>query len=103
MSNALSKRSPGLDGSSMGFRAAASDIGEVISLLRGGVQPDADTLSRLCLSLNDVRGFLVLEAEGQRCREQIAETIPFGHARFFTSLNPVSLPAPMQEVAHVRV
>lgn len=72
MSVITSNRLPIIDGSSESLRGAASDIGEVIALLRGGAHVDADTLSRLCLSLRATRVFLVIEADNQRYREQIS-------------------------------
>lgn len=99
MSGILSKVRRGLDGSSLGFRIAACDLGEALALLRGGVQPDAETLSRLCISLQDVRGFLVLEAEAQRYREQIAEHM----GAMCNALDPRSrVSVAMPEVIHAR-
>lgn len=100
MSGILSKIRRGLDGSSRGFRVAACDLGEAIALLRGGAQPDPETLSRLCVSLQDVRGFLVLEADAQRCREQIAAQSPALTDAVAQLLQPISVAMPEMAVRH---
>lgn len=75
MMGVLSRLKPSFDISSGGFRAAASDLGEVLAYLAGGVRPDPETLSRLILSLRVLQGFLMREAEEQQGRENIQADI----------------------------
>ena len=44
----------------------------MIALLAGGIRPDAETISRLTLSLRALQGFLMDEAKEQVGREAIA-------------------------------
>jgi hypothetical protein len=71
----LSKPRPTFDTSASAFRGAAGDLGEVIALLAGGVKPCPETVSRLCLSLRLLQGFLISEAEQQAQREAIVAAI----------------------------
>lgn len=75
MTQVLSKVVPSFDISSTSFRAAARDLGEVLALLAGGVKPDPDSISRLCLSLRLLQGFLLDEAEQQDAREVLANAV----------------------------
>ena len=63
---------PAFDTSSEGLTTAARDLGEVIALLAGGIRPDAETISRLGISLRVTQGFLLDEAREQAGREAIA-------------------------------
>lgn len=89
MTQVLSKPAPAFDISSTAFRAAASDLGEVIALLAGGLRPDPETISRLGVSLRALQGFLLDEAEQQAAREAIAQDPVLS-----TAFMPVSLSVP---------
>lgn len=65
MSVFLSKHTPGFDKSADGFRRVAGDVGEVIALLAGGVRPDPESVSRLCLSMRTLQAFLIDEGDRQ--------------------------------------
>lgn len=88
-----------LDGSSAAFRGAACDLGEVIALLHGGVRPDPETLSRLCLSLRGVQAFLIEEAAEQACREQITGDVVISEVVTQIVRSP-RVAMPMTEVAN---
>lgn len=78
MSGVSSRPVPGFDISAKGFTAHASDLGEVIALMSGGVRPDPETLSRLCLSMRVLQRFLLDEAVSQAGREAIGGAIGLG-------------------------
>lgn len=59
MTRIPSNSSLAFDSSSSDFLHAAADLGEVIALLAGGVRPDPDHLSRLCVSLRGVQTYLI--------------------------------------------
>lgn len=106
MTQILSKPAPAFDISSAGFRGAAGDLGEVLAHLAGGLKPDPETLSRLCLSLRVLQGFLLNEAEQQECREVLARAIQSNDHRetmMFPAPTPLSFegsaPAPVMVVA----
>jgi len=101
MSAVLSMRGDVFDGSSAGFRRSAVDISEVIALLRGGVQPDAETLSRLGMGLHRIRDFLLLEAEAQAYRERIMED-PVITEVVSQIVRAPSVALPPKEVVNVR-
>lgn len=71
MTGISSRTVPPFDVSAAGFTDAARDLGEVISLLSGGVRLDAETLSRLCMSMRGLQRFLLAEADDQALREAI--------------------------------
>lgn len=68
----LSRQRPRFDNSAAGLSGSARDLGEAVAYLAGGVPPDAEALSRLCLSLRALQGFLIDEADQQEGREAIA-------------------------------
>jgi len=68
----LSKAAGDLDISATSFTGAARDLGEVIAILSGGIRPDAETLSRLCLSLRLLRSFMLHEADEHAGREALS-------------------------------
>ena len=72
MSVISSKPAPDLDITAAGFRAAACDVGEVISLLATGVRPKPEVHARLAMSMRALRGFLLEEASQQDWREAIS-------------------------------
>lgn len=63
------------DSSSVEFLQSATDIGEVIALLAGGVRPDPDRLSRLCISLRAIQTYLI-DGGRERARFEEAEFSP---------------------------
>lgn len=73
MTQILSRNVPAFDIGAAGFQGAARDVGEVVAYLAGGVRPDAETLSRLSVSLRALQGFLLEEARQQAGREAIAQ------------------------------
>ena len=75
MTGILSRKAPTFDITSGSFRAAASDLGEVLAYLAGGLTPDAETVSRLGLSLRALQGFLIEEAGQQETREALARYV----------------------------
>lgn len=83
MTGILSRTVPAFDNTAASLRGAASDVGEVIAYLAGGIRPDPDTLSRLSVSLRVLQGFLLEEARQQSSREAIA-TLELGLVREFT-------------------
>lgn len=94
MSGISSKSTPAFDSSAVGFRAAAGDLGEVISHLSGGIRPAPGTVSRLCKSLRTLQGFLIQEALEQAGREEIMEDAVLTLA-VQQIIRPVSLVAPI--------
>lgn len=80
MSTTLSREVPAFDVSAKGFRAAAGDLGEVIALMAGGVRPDPEALSRLCVSMRSLQGLLVdlaeIEAEVDLMRRGEIQIVP---------------------------
>lgn len=77
MSPILSRTVPVFDITADGFQGAARDIGEVIAYLAGGIRPDAETISRLSISMRALQGFLLQEALQQASREAISAASPF--------------------------
>lgn len=75
MTQISSRTLPVFDITEAGFRGAAGDVGEALAFLAGGLKPDADTLSRLCLSLRGLQGFLIGEAEQQAAREVVLRSL----------------------------
>ncbi|QOL80439.1 hypothetical protein [Pseudooceanicola spongiae] len=61
-----------LDRTADGFRASASDIGEAIACLTGGVRPQPSDLSRLCGSMRALQTFLKFEADTLQVEEGIS-------------------------------
>lgn len=97
MTQILSRTAPAFDISSGSFRRSAGDLGETIALLAGGVRPDPEALSRLCVSLRTLQGFLLDEADQQEAREAVAAavSVPFdGNGDPVRAFLPVTLSAP---------
>lgn len=91
MMQILSKPAPAFDASSAAFWGAASDLGEVLTYLAAGIRPDAETVSRLGVSLRALRGFLVEEARRQGWRETISDDAILRMA-VREAMQPVTLP-----------
>lgn len=91
MTGVLSSAPAAMDISASGFTAAARDLGEVAAILMGGSRPDPEMLSRLCLSLRMLQGFLLREASEQAGREAIADDAVLA-AAIAQVCRPVSLP-----------
>ena len=91
-----------LDGNSGSFRRLAGDLGEVIALLHGGVRPDPETLSRLCLSLRGIQAFLIEEADEQAGREAVSKAFCEDaalRAAVAALVRPVHVAMPVTEVS----
>lgn len=103
MTQVVSKPLPAFDISAASFRDAARDLGEVLALLAGGVRPDPESLSRLSLSLRQLQGFLLAEAQHQDGRDAVAlaVSLPVSGIRslVFSAPPPFELRLPVREMA----
>ena len=75
MTGILSRNAPTFDITAASFQGAARDVGEVVAYLAGGIRPDPDMLSRLCVSMRALQGFLIEEADQQASREAVAMAV----------------------------
>ena len=105
MTQILSRTAVAFDITSGNLRAKAGDLGEIIAMLAGGVRPDPEALSRLCVSMRALQGFLVEEADQQMMREvvRVALSAPFDEAgALVRAYLPVALSHPCRSQVKYR-
>ncbi len=70
-----SKHLIGFDSSSVAFLQSATDLGEVINILSGGVRPAPNRVPRLCASLRAVQSYLI-DGGRERSRFEAVDDAP---------------------------